>query len=83
MPERLKNGMTINEVISMAGKRGGDERDFVPIDGDFPAFGKPFRDVSDEEFLRIRSISQERHKALNWLCGYAPRNCWSDTPTNT
>lgn len=83
MPERLKNGMTINEVISMAAKKGGDERDFVPIDGDFPAFGKPFRDLSDEEFLRIRSISQERHKALNWLCGYAPRNCWSDTPTNT
>jgi len=25
----------------------------------------------------------ERHKALNWLCGFAPGNRWDETPTDT
>jgi hypothetical protein len=50
------------------------------MDGDFVAFGKPYRDLTFEEWSTVRSISAERHLALNWLCGYAPRNKWDATP---
>ena len=53
------------------------------VDDDFPAFGRAYRDLSADEWARARSIAQERHFALNWLCGYAPGNRWSLTPTDT
>ena len=52
-------------------------------ENDFPAFGLPFRELSQEQFLLVSSISQERHRALNWICGFAPGNRWSETPTET
>lgn len=54
-----------------------------PIDGDFPTLGKAYRDLSPDEWALVRSITLERHFALNWLCGYAPGNEWDDTPTAT
>ena len=51
--------------------------------GDFKALGKAYRDLTDGEWSDVRSITVERHFALNWLCGMAPRNRWDDTPTDT
>jgi hypothetical protein len=53
----------------------------APIDDDFPAFDKPYRDLSDEEYEVVTSIAVARHYALNWVCGYA-RN-WDEVPTET
>lgn len=53
------------------------------IDDDFPVKGKAYRDLTEEEWAEVRSISMERHFALNWLCGYAPGNQWDKTPTDT
>jgi hypothetical protein len=53
------------------------------IDGDFPAMGKAYRDIDHHQWTDIRSITTERHFALNWLCGRAPSNRWDDTPTDT
>lgn len=53
------------------------------IAGDFQALGKPYRDLSSDEFATLTSISQERHKAFNWLCGYSPTGRWTDTRTDT
>lgn len=53
------------------------------INDDFPAKGKAYRDMSDKEWAEVRSITRERHFALNWLCGYAPENRWDETPTDT
>ena len=50
---------------------------------DFKALGKAYRDLTDDEWSDVRSITVERHFALNWLCGMAPRNRWDDTPTDT
>jgi hypothetical protein len=55
----------------------------TPIAGDFPALRKPYRDLSSQEFATLDSISQERHKAFNWLCGYSPTGRWEDTRTDT
>ncbi len=53
------------------------------IDSDFAVKGKAYRDLTDEEWSEVRSITTERHFALNWLCGYARRNRWDETPTET
>ncbi len=50
---------------------------------DFPAKGKAYRDLTDEEWSELRSIALERHRAFNWLCGYARNNRWDETPTGT
>lgn len=84
IPERIPNGPTMEEVIRLTAEDAAREGIIPPpIDHDFPALGKPFRDLSEEEFQQVMSISMERHKALNWLCGYAPENQWAETPTDT
>jgi hypothetical protein len=53
------------------------------INEDFAINGKSYRDLTEQEWQRVRSTTYERHFALNWLCGYAPRNRWDQTPTDT
>lgn len=53
----------------------------APIDSDFPAYKKAYKDLTDEEFKQSSSIILERHFGSNWLCGYS--NNWDETPTNT
>lgn len=70
-------------VRSSAMMHEGDGTFSQAIDEDYPAFGKAYRDLTDDEWSVTRSITMERHHALNWLCGYAPRHRWDDTPTDT
>ena len=80
----LPAGFTIETMLEMASAKAAEANDFsAPIGGDFPAFGKPYRDLTADEFSIVTSIAMERHHALNWLCGYAPDNRWSETPTDT
>jgi len=53
------------------------------LDEDFVVFGQPYRALSSEQWSVVRSITMERHFALNWLCGYAGGNKWDETPTDT
>jgi hypothetical protein len=73
-----------NDVARISAERAHEQGmlDRV-IDGDFPAYGRAYRDVSVEQWQTLQSIAQERHFALNWLCGYAPNNEWLKTPTGT
>src|SRR5690606_18902572 len=41
----------------------------APIDNDFPAFGKAYRLLSDDEASIATAIAYERQYAFNWLCG--------------
>jgi len=77
-------GLTIQKVIGMAASKAATNGVIPsPIGDDFPIFGKPYRDATHEEYSQATSIAVERHRALNWLCGLAPRNRWSETPTGT
>ena len=67
-------------AVSAARKRGELK---VTRNGDFKALGKAYRDLTNDEWSDVRSITFERHFALNWLCGMAPRNRWDATPTDT
>ena len=53
------------------------------IEEDFPAKGLAYRKLSPQDWSEVRSITIERHFALNWLCGYARANEWDETPTST
>jgi hypothetical protein len=80
----LAGGYTIDQVIEVTATKAAERGDLpYPIGSDFPAMGKPYRDLSSEEFAMLTSIAQERHKALNWLCGFSPSGRWADTPTGT
>jgi hypothetical protein len=84
IPAVLEDGLTMERVIEMSAAKAAEAHAFkAPIGGDFPTFGKPFREMDAPEFASVTSISQERHKAFNWLCGYAPGNRWAETPTDT
>lgn len=67
-------------AVNAAYKRGAVH---LVIGDDFAVKNKSYAELSLEEWSEIRSISVERHRALNWLCGYSPNNDWDQTPTNT
>lgn len=79
--ERLQS---LDDVVREAAKFAAERGDLPRlIEGDFPVFGKAYRDISDEEWSIVQSITMERHFTLNWLCGYSPDMMWDDTPTDT
>ncbi|MBI5387541.1 MAG: DUF4272 domain-containing protein [Verrucomicrobia bacterium] len=75
---------TYEDVIRMTAQMAAGEGDLpAPIGDDFAVKGKAYRDLTEDEWAEVRSISTERHFTLNWLCGYAPGNNWDNTPTET
>jgi hypothetical protein len=79
-----KNGEGIKEILRATAEKAAAEGLFpAPTDGDFPAFGKAYRNLSDQEYFLATSIAAERHRAFNWLCGFAPANAWAQTPADT
>lgn len=77
----LDPSLDLNEVVKMAATKAAEEGWLDPIGEDFPAFGKSFRELNDDEYSTITSIAVERLRAFNWLCGYAEN--WKDVPTDT
>jgi hypothetical protein len=71
----------IARAAAHAARKRGELK--TTCDDDFKALGKAYRDLTSDEWSDVRSITVERHFALNWLCGMAPRNRWDDTPTDT
>lgn len=84
-PQMVSAGLrTFDDIIRLSAETAAKEgRIPDTMDGDFVAFGKPYRAMTAEEWSIVRSITKERHFALNWLCGYAPANHWDETPTDT
>lgn len=79
LPERWQS---FDQLIAATAMRG-HERGLLPrpLRGDFPAFGKVYRELSHDERAEAESIAWERLRALNWLCGLGPS--WDDVPTDT
>jgi hypothetical protein len=47
---------------------------------DLIGFGRPYRDLDEDELEEMASIALERHHALNWLCGFS--DDWDEVPTD-
>ena len=82
--KRAAGFRTFDDIVRFSARKGF-EKGTLPacIDDDFPAKGKAYRDLSEQEWSEVTSITIERHFALNWLCGFAPGNHWDETPTDT
>lgn len=75
---------SFDDIVRKTAALHADDGTFsAMIDEDYPALGKAYRDLTAEEWWNVRSVTMERHFALNWLCGYAPGHRWDDTPTDT
>ncbi len=57
---------SFDDIVRAAAKTHASDGTFGEmIDEDYPAFGKAYRALSDEEWSSVRSITMERHYALN------------------
>jgi len=72
-----------DEIIKLTVAKAAEAGLTTIVNDDFSLMGKAYGDLSDEEWSEIKSITMERHFALNWLCGFAPKNQWDETPTET
>jgi hypothetical protein len=80
----LPQGLSVSDVVQLAAGEAASRGDLPGVvDGDFPLFGRSYAQASPEEWAQATSIAFERHRALNWLSGYGPKNRWGDTPTDT
>ena len=77
----LPQGLTYEKVISMSADQAALDGLFAPIAGDFPALGKAYRDLTEDEWCALQSIATERLYGLNWLCGGA--GDWDKVRTDT
>lgn len=69
MGVRPPEGVTFREIIRFTAERAyNDGKLSHLIDSDFPAFGKPYADLTPDEYALASAIAYERYTALNWLC---------------
>ncbi len=79
LPERYAS---LDQLIAATAMRGAEQGLLPPpLRGDFRAYDKVYRQLSPAELAGAHSIAFERHRALNWLCGWG--ESWDDVPLDT
>jgi hypothetical protein len=73
---------TFDQLIAATAMRG-HERGLlpVPVRGDFPAYGRVYRQLTAAQRDEAHSIAAERQQALEWLL--RPGLPWDDVPLDT
>ncbi len=80
--ERQAEGADFDAVTRQSAARAHAEGSLPePIDGDFPAYGKAYRELADDEYAEATAIAVERLRAFNWLSGASPD--WDSVPTQS
>ncbi|MEW6325585.1 MAG: DUF4272 domain-containing protein [Nitrospirota bacterium] len=71
-PEQLPGAADLVAFIASQA-RAARQRALIPepIDGDFPALGRSYRGLSDEQRLLLAAIAKARAETFRWLCGPA------------
>jgi hypothetical protein len=78
LPERWSS---FDQLVAAAAMRGYEEGSLpAPLRGDFPAFGKIYRHLDDDQRSLALSIAAERHYALNWVLD---GDDWDEVTTDT
>jgi hypothetical protein len=79
LPERYAS---VDQLVAATAMRGFEEGLLpAPLRGDFPAYGKVYRQLAAPQRAEAFSIAFERHHALSWLCGEG--RSWEDVPLDT
>jgi hypothetical protein len=69
MGVRPPEGFSFRQIIHQTSERAcRDGHISHMIDGDFPAFGKAYADLTPDEYALMSAIAYERYSALNWVC---------------
>jgi len=80
--ERQAEGADFDAVTRQSTIRAHAEGSLPePIDGDFPAYGKAYRDLAEDEYAEATAIAVERLRAFNWLSGAS--SDWDNVPTQS
>jgi Domain of unknown function (DUF4272) len=75
-------GQTYDAILARAAESAREDGIVPEVrQGDVVCQGVPYSGLSQEAFADAASTAQERHFALNWICGYAED--WDETPTDT
>ncbi len=74
-------GWTYEKIIAETARHWEKIGAFKALDGDYPALGKPYRDLTPSEWETLNSIATERLYGLNWICLQAKD--WDHVPVNT
>ena len=72
----------LRAIVDHAAAKGEKDGLFRCLEGDFPAFGKPFRALNEHEWTKMNSILTERLYGLNWICNVDDLE-WDDVETST
>lgn len=79
MGVRPPEGVSFREIIRETAQRAyHDGHIRHPINGDFPAFNKPYVHLDDDEYNLLSAIAYERYFALNWVCELSSE--WENVP---
>jgi hypothetical protein len=75
-------GETYQTTIARAAESAREDGIITEVrEGDVVCQGLPYHALSQEAYADAASTAQERHFALNWICGFAED--WDNTPTDT
>ncbi|MBA3844698.1 MAG: DUF4272 domain-containing protein [Actinobacteria bacterium] len=79
LPERYAS---FDQLVAATAMRGYEQGLLpAPMRGDFRAYDKVYRHLSEEQRAEAHSIALERQHALNWLSGLG--ESWDDVPLDT
>lgn len=68
MGVRPSEGVNYRDVIRVNAEQAyADGTLPAPLEGDFPAFGRPFGLISQRQYEQVRAIAAERCQAMSWL----------------
>lgn len=74
-----QDGVNFSDIIRITAEQASQDRLLPPpINGDFPAFGRAYRDLTTEQATFVSHIAHERSAALNWLCELSSE--WESLP---
>jgi hypothetical protein len=73
---------TFDQLIAAVAMRGYEQGLLPsPLRGDFHAYGKVYRHLTQGQLAEAHSLAAERHQALGWLCDASAD--WDDVPLDT
>jgi len=79
LPERWES---FDQLVAATAMRGFEQGLLpAPLRGDFRAYGKIYRHLTEDQHADALSIALERHHALAWAAGYG--ESWDDVPLDT
>lgn len=75
MGVRPPEGVTFRQIVrSTAEMAYTDGHIPTLLNGDFPAFARPYNALNEDQYMLVSAIAYERYAAFNWLCEFT--NQW-------